>query len=389
MTSDMRGRIPGPERFITDAVQALQYLEAAGCQRPVLMPSNPVARINTYTALMYSALWEHGVAPLPLIRIGDLNALIPLLQGQHVPCVLHQQWTSTILAGSTSVAAAERRAQEYFRLIDRFQQAGGRLVWTVHNVLPHDAPFPDVEAAIHQELANRAQAIHVLNTATIEASADFFRIPADKTVHIPHPHYMGSYPDIITRDQARWDLHLQPDEVVYSFLGAIKPYKGLEQLLDAFDTVSKDGRPRRLVVAGNPSADPATQAVLDRCQLHPNVVLRAGTVPDNELQYYLRAADVAVLPYQQSLNSGVLMLALSFGLPVVAPATPATRDIVTPAVARTFQPGDAGSLAAALAAADELVTPAARAQATQIARSYDPAGIAGQFAGLVCKVVAA
>jgi hypothetical protein len=39
--------------------------------------------------------------------------------------------------------------------------------------------------------------------------AAWFTLDPAKTAHIPHPHYLGSYPDFIPRDQARYDLGLQ------------------------------------------------------------------------------------------------------------------------------------------------------------------------------------
>lgn len=386
MNYDMRGRVAGRDRLITDAVHAAQYLEAMGHPRPVLMAYNPVARVNTYSILMYSRLWDHGIAPLALLRITDLDTLFPVIERLGMRIVLHQQWTSDILGDAASEIDAKTRSEDFVSLLDKFLDVGGRLVWTVHNVLPHGTRFPHIEAAMQQAVADRAQAIHVLNSGTVQAAAKWFRIRPEKATHIPHPNYAGSYPDIVARDQARYELDLLPDEVVYSFVGAIKPYKGLEQLLDAFDVVVKDGRPRRLLVAGNPDGDPVTQALLDRCLLHPYVVLHPARVPDSDLQFYLRAADVAVLPYQRSLNSGVLMLALSFGLPVVAPRTPSTADIVSPAVARTFQPGDTDSLTEAIIAADELLTPAAREEAVRIARTYDPGPLAERFAALIGQV---
>lgn len=388
MSFDLRGRVAGRDRLMRDAVHAVQYLEGNGHERPVLMAYNPVARVNTYSSLMYSRLWQHGIAPLPLIRFTDIDVLLPLLVYQGIRVVLHMQWTSEILRHAETEADAKEKANEFIGLLDRFLGAGGRLTWTVHNVLPHDCRFPHIEATLQQAVADRAWLIHVLNSGTLDATAEWFTIPPKKSVHIPHPHYVGSYPDIVSRDQARYDLGLLPDEVVYAFVGAIKPYKGLEQLLDAFDTVREDGRPRRLLVAGLPDDEPDTQKLLDRCLLHPYVELRPYLIPDGELQYYLRAADVAVLPYQRSLNSGVLMLALSFGLPVVAPDIPATAEILTEDVARTFRPGDQGSLASALASADELVTPAAREAARRIALKFDPGELAEQFAALIGQVAA-
>jgi glycosyltransferase involved in cell wall biosynthesis len=73
------------------------------------------------------------------------------------------------------------------------------------------------------------------------------------------------------------------------------------------------------------------------------------------------------------------MLALSFGIPVVAPAVGGIAEIVTPEIARTFTPGDRDSLVAALLAADELRTPQARDAALRVARRYDPARLSDEF----------
>jgi glycosyltransferase involved in cell wall biosynthesis len=388
VTPDLRGRAVGREQLLTDAIQAVQYLEAKGHEQPVLMAYSPVARVNPYTALLYSRLWDHGIAPVPVMRFADLAALLPLLSsGTRI--MLHLQWTSDVLRDAGTEAEAKDKAGAFVGLLDAFLEAGGRLAWTVHNGLPHDCRFPRIEAGIEQAVADRARLVHVLNHSTVDAVAEWFTIEPAKAVTIPHPHYLGSYQDFVPRDQARYDLGLLPDEIVYAFVGAIKPYKGLDLLLDAFDAVRGNGAPaRRLLVAGNAAGDPQTQAVLDRCLLHPQVVLRQRLVPDGEMQYYLRAADIAVLPYRRSLNSGVLLLALSFGLPVVALDSPATAEITTADVARTFRPDDPGALTRALAAADELVTPAAREAALRIARRYDPHEIAEQFAALAGRLAA-
>ena len=388
MSLYLRGRTAGRGPLMNEALQAIQYLEARGNDHPVLMAYNPVSRLNPYSSLLYARLWDHGIAPVPLPRFSDLRTLLPLLSaGTRI--MLHMQWTSDVLRQAGSEAEAKDLAAEFIAALDTFIAAGGRLVWTVHNVLPHDCRFPGVEAGLQQAVADRARLVHVLSRGTPSAVAEWFTIEPEKTVHVPHPHYLSSYPDYIPRDQARYDLGLLPDEIVYALVGAIQPYKGVDRLLDAFDTVlGRGGRPRRLLIAGKAAEDPRTREVLDRCLLHPQVVLRPVAVPDGEMQYYLRAADIAVLPYEQLLNSGVLLLALSFGLPVLAPESPVTDEITTPGAVRTFRPDDPGGLTSALVAADDLLTPEARDEALRIAQRYDPGEIAERFASALDQVAA-
>ena len=63
------------------------------------------------------------------------------------------------------------------------------------------------------------------------------------------------------------------------------------------------------------------------------------------MQLFLRAADVAMLPYLRTLNSAVLMTVLAFDLPVIAPPIGGIAETIEPAVSVTFEPGDVQSLA--------------------------------------------
>jgi beta-1,4-mannosyltransferase len=379
MEGELRGRSQERGATAADTLFALRQLEGLGAAAPVVLAYHPVARTNPYQSLLYRRCWEHGIAPVPLASLDWLDDLVGLVKmGPQV--ALHLHWTKGILAGAETPADAARRRQAFLGRLDGFLAAGGKLVWTVHNILPHDSRFPDEDARLQQAIADRAAVVHILAAATDRAVAGSFSIDQAKVLEVPHPSYRGAYADVVTREEARYQLGLDPDEMVYGVFGAIRPYKGLTDLLDAFDlALERPGR-RRLLVAGAPSGLPGEEVVLDRCALHPFVVLFPRRIPSDEMQLYLRAADVAVIPYQRTLNSGVLMLALTFGLPVVVPKGSALEGIVNATVARTFEPGHTGSLAESLIAAEDLRTSASRAAATDIAERYDPDRLADAFA---------
>src|SRR5690606_8830941 len=120
-------------------------------------------------------------------------------------------------------------------------------------------------------------------------------------------------------DQARAMLGLAEDEVVYVVFGAIKAYKGIETLVAGFNRLlSSSDVPRRLLVAGGPDRDRRTRALLKRLRMHPHVLVHDVKVPNEQVQYLMRAADLMVLPHQVALNSGAALLGPSFGLPLVA-----------------------------------------------------------------------
>ena len=76
------------------------------------------------------------------------------------------------------------------------------------------------------------------------------------------------------------------------------------------------------------------------------MVQHARFIGDNEIEQYFKAADVLVLPYTQIFQSGVLFMAYSFGLPVVATDVGSFgRDIIEGKTGYVCHPNDSGDLA--------------------------------------------
>jgi beta-1,4-mannosyltransferase len=374
------GETAEPGQVVAQGAAAIRFLKGLDVHDPVLVFYHPIANLNPYQALLYGNTLDAGVASIPLFDLAELPDLLALTRaGAHV--VLHLHWTNKILEAAETDAEARTRMRDFLAHLDAFLAAGGRLVWTVHNVLPHGAERADLEAELQQGIVERADVVHVMSANTAEIAAEWFTIPGEKQLLVPHPSYAGAYADIVPREQARYLLGIEPDETVYALLGAIKPYKGTDRLMDAFDALcDRDPQRRRLIVAGQPDRDGYVEAFLERCELHPFVSLYARKILPEEMPIFLRAADFVVLPYLQSLNSGVLMLALTFGLPVVAPEAGGIGETVNPAIARTFAPDDDHGLLEAMIAADELRTPGAHAAAHAVAAERDPATVSRTFA---------
>lgn len=372
-----RGSPRRPGDFTHEAVAAVRGLRRGG-DPPLLLGYLPSYAANPYQALLYSAARDHGLAAVPMHlthEVAELHALA----ATGLDTVLHLHWLHVITRDATSDDEARAHATAFLANLDAYAAAGGRVVWTVHNLLPHDAPFEAVDAWLAGEVASRSTAIHVMAANTARLVAPYYNLPEERVFIVPHPSYGRAYPDSISRLDARHELRIDPDELVAALVGAIRPYKGLEDLLDAW-AVFEPGSPRRLLIAGMPGKDPSVAPLLERAALDPNILLDARRLDPDELQLYLRAADVAVLPYRRSLNSGALLLALTFGLPVIVPGGGGLEDSVDPAYARTFEVGGPNRLLEALQQIPELMTPKARAAASAAAAALDPLELSHRFA---------
>jgi D-inositol-3-phosphate glycosyltransferase len=162
----------------------------------------------------------------------------------------------------------------------------------------------------------------------------------------------NSVPDTsLTPREAKLRLGVGGGQKTLLFFGRIGPYKGLEFLATAFKTIAARDADYRLIVAGAPKK--AGEAYLADIQRNLRdetdrglVISKIQFIPDEDTEVYFKAADAVVLPYTQVYQSGVLFLAYSFGVPVIASDVGSFRaDIVEGETGFLCRPGDGGDLA--------------------------------------------
>ncbi|MDQ2631596.1 MAG: glycosyltransferase family 4 protein [Actinomycetota bacterium] len=137
--------------------------------------------------------------------------------------------------------------------------------------------------------------------------------------------------------------------------GLLRPYKGIENLLEAFRQVEG----AELWIVGNPRMDVAPLREL-AVEVGGRVRFVTRFVDDAEIPAIFRRADLVVLPYLDAEHSGVLYTGLAFGKPLVLSAVGGFPEVAETGAARLVPPGDTAALAAAL---EELVgDEAARAE---------------------------
>lgn len=251
----------------------------------------------------------------------DYADAISALTRQSAPEVFHLHWPTPVTESVATPEEAEHRTTEFLGAIDTYRERGGKFLWTVHNVLPHDASNRDAAVRLHKGLARAADAIHVLSAATAAAVADEYDLPSGSITVIPHSSYHGIYGGRLSRAEACRAIGAAENLTNVLFFGQVRPYKGLEHLIDALSEVDEAGAKFQLLLAGKPA--PAVQPILDALAARKTPAVRAlRFIGDDEVATWFSAADVVVLPYQNVLNSGTMHLAATFGVPCVLPATP-------------------------------------------------------------------
>jgi glycosyltransferase involved in cell wall biosynthesis len=153
--------------------------------------------------------------------------------------------------------------------------------------------------------------------------------------------------DYLTRlpDEKPLPFELEAAEgPVILFFGLLRPYKGIDTLLDAFRRIEG----AELWVVGNPRMELEPLRHL-AAEAPGRVRFLTRFVEDAEIPALMRRADVVVLPYRDAEHSGVLYAALAFGKPLVLSAVGGFPEVAEQGAARLVPPEDPTALAAELA----------------------------------------
>ena len=139
------------------------------------------------------------------------------------------------------------------------------------------------------------------------------RRPVTVLPHGPHDHYLEA------GATSESDVAAAPDTWNLVHFGVIRPYKGLEVLIRAFDAIPEDRIHRyRLTVVGETWEGWTLPAeLIEASRYRDRITFVNRYVTDAELDDYLREADAVMLPYLRSSLSGPLHVAMSYGVPIV------------------------------------------------------------------------
>ncbi len=276
--------------------------------------------------------------------------------------LLHLHWTGPYLKGR-GLARFLGYLARFMADLAAVRASGCRIVWTLHNFVPHETRHQRLELVARRWLCRMASAVIVHGHAGREAAVESFGCPANRVFVIPHGHYREAYGPPLPGPDARQRLGLPGDARVFLFFGYLRPYKGLELLLDAWRELSPPGT-RLLVVGQSQKADYAAE-LAKRIAAAPGAQLLDRFVPPGEVPVFFSAADVVVLPYRAVQTSGSLLLAMSYGRPVIAPRLGELPETLADAADLLFSAGDEEDLRRQLSRALDL-------DLGDLARAHEP-----------------
>jgi glycosyltransferase involved in cell wall biosynthesis len=306
---------------------------------------------NPYQANLRDALAARDVAVESAAwgRVAPL--LVSYLRWRDVD-VLHLHWLHEYFHARSRPVFYVRAALLLAQLVVlRF--LGVRVVWTLHNLLAHEFPFPAAEARLKGLFVRRlCDGVVAHCEAAVDRAVETYDLPeaTRERMHVvPHGHYLSNYETEGSRAAARDVLDLSAEATVLLYFGMIRPYKNVPRLIETFSRVG--GPDERLVVAGTPQTDALREEVAALATADDRVHTRLEYVPDADVRRYMLAADAVVLPFRDTLTSGSAVLAMSYGRAFVSPRVGCLPELVgDDGGAVLYDPDDPDGLADALRA---------------------------------------
>ncbi|EKV32805.1 hypothetical protein C882_1643 [Caenispirillum salinarum AK4] len=243
------------------------------------------------------------------------------------PDIVHVHWPEAFMWDGRTPVQRMKGARWTLQALRTLHRRGSRVVWTCHNEKPHDLHGADMltwtvfERMFQAQLSGAIFMTEASRQHMLHRSPLLRRLP---TTVIPHGHYQDWYGSPVGQVTARQRLGLPADRYIYLFFGRIRPYKNIDALTTLIGPTVAADESAHIVIAGKP-ATPALETSLAALAEMPNITLRLGFVPDEEVRDLMCASDAVVLPYPV-FNSGVALLAASYGRPFVTPDTAPVRE---------------------------------------------------------------
>ncbi|MEO1133349.1 MAG: glycosyltransferase, partial [Cyanobacteria bacterium J06639_1] len=286
---------------------------AAQSERPLDVLMLPDYRLdNPYQSLLADAIARHGARVqfpqgyrrgLPIFRAS---------RGDDRPFdLVHLHWIAPYARGrdlqTKSIYSLKFLLDS---LLTRWSNV--RLVFTIHNAIAHDAAFANFDLWVRRSLVRWVDRIIVHNQTAFDLMAEQYRFDPAKATVIPHGHYRQVYGQAIAPDLARKQLGLPLDGKLYLNLGMVRPYKGIEALLEAWQASQLPAAGHTLLIAGKALDADYGRAIAAKTEATPNALWHSHFIANEDIPLYFSAADVVVLPFQAILTSGSLILAMSY-----------------------------------------------------------------------------
>lgn len=255
---------------------------------------------------------ESNAAGYPVI---DLMTALKNLGVYRQLKIVNLNWFESINADSNIKIFfnyVKRTAMFFF-----FKLSRKKIIYTFHNIHPHNMRRYKWADKLIYRLCRSSDVVVVLCNHSREILSKYISSEElnKKMVVIPPANYKGCYREDVIDFRKKWNI--SDDTCVMGYIGSVQPYKNIELIINA----AKQFPEICFVIAGNSKNHKYLQQLRQQADGCSNVVFDFRFIDDNEIPAFIKNCDFIITPYDKrsSLNSGVVILAFTYGRTVICP----------------------------------------------------------------------
>ena len=292
------------------------------------------SKSNPYQEELAEALERKGHR----VEFFDENCSISKKAREENLDVVHLHWLAPYIHGENLPETLFKTFSTALKLL-LLELNNCKTVWTAHNIQSHDKENSRTEKTF-KLLCTKFLFDRIIThcSSAKKEVKEKYRARENQVKVIEHGNYIDSYPNRIGKAEAREKLDLDAEKTVFLCFGQIRKYKGIPELVEQFKEI-ENGK-ATLIIAGNDRDTELTSEIKKKASEDNRIEIHDHFIPDEEVQTYMNASDCIVLPYRKITTSGTLILAMSFGKPVIAPRKGCIPEHVSKEDSLLFEPTD-------------------------------------------------
>jgi beta-1,4-mannosyltransferase len=283
---------------------------------------------NKYGPALVHGIRQEGIDVRFMSEWTRFFPLLAMIRTIGLPDIVHLHWIDIYTIKKTWWRSLLASMVYIFELL-LLKTLSIKIVWTVHDHINPEGKFTSLDIMIRRLTAKFSDSIIVHTETARQEVTKLYKLAEieRKKISVIHlGHYIGQYPNVFSQEESREKLSLDKDIFLFGFIGYVRPYKGVLELIKAFRQIHNHYI--HLLIAGLPFDVSFANVVKEAASGDSRIHLYLKFIEDEEIQIFLNAVNVVVLPYTRSLTSAGLILAMSFSKAVVASDFGTIREVL-------------------------------------------------------------
>ncbi|MFZ0452355.1 MAG: glycosyltransferase [Ignavibacteriaceae bacterium] len=217
--------------------------------------------------------------------------------------------------------------------ISLYKLIGGKIIWTIHNEIPHSNNFVFLNRFISKYMSRLADKLQVHCKSAIDIMMPVLNVQRNKFFIINHPEFpvkfLGKEKAVKLLNDKISSGDIKKEDTLFLMFGEITEYKGIKEVVEIFNNLDKKNK---LIIAGviKKGNQNYFKRILLSIKNKEQVLIYNKRISDGDVPVFFNACDAAVFNFSDILTSGSVAIALNYNKKVIIPMKGCLKELTGP-----------------------------------------------------------